>query len=141
MLLVATPRRIFVISPEDTQGFLRAFSRSLEMGSLTPLSSVSVLPAAYLSQIWADRVTRFLLVTGFVLNLLLLVAASLLLPSRTSATQQLLLLPILSAFIYVADLATGLFFYRQRQQRLIAYLVWGSAPVTALLLMAAALMV
>lgn len=145
LLLVATPQRIFVISPEDPQAFMRAFSRALEMGSLTPLSSVSVLPAAYLSQIWADRITRALLIAGFVLNLLLLVASSLLLPrldpNRASATQQLLLLPILGAFIYVVDLATGLFFYRRVQQRLIAYLVWGSAPVTVILLMAAALMV
>jgi hypothetical protein len=154
MLLVATPRRIFVISPENPQAFLRTFQRTLEMGSLAPLSSVSVLPAAYLSQIWADRITRGLLIAGFILNLLLLVEVSLLLGRSGSLavarsveeTQQLLLLPILGAFIYVIDLATGLFFYRQNRQprskpRLIAYVIWGSAPVTALLLIIAALMV
>jgi hypothetical protein len=149
MLLVATPERIFVISPEDPQGFLRAFQRTLELGSLTPLSSVSVLPAAYLSQIWADRVTRSLLLAGFGLNLALLVGVSLmmgrLMPVRPAAAQQLLLLPILGAFIYVVDLATGLFFYRRgrqspSKQRVIAYLMWSSSPLTALLLIGAALM-
>jgi hypothetical protein len=143
ILLVATPQRIYAISPEDPQAFLRAFQRTLEMGSLTPLSAVSVLPVAYLSQIWADRITRGLLVAGFILNLLLLVGVSLLL-SRGGANaagdaQQYFLLPILSTFIYVVDLATGLFFYRRKQQRLIAYLAWGSSPLTVLLLMAAVL--
>jgi hypothetical protein len=139
MLLVATPQRIFAISPEDPQAFIRAFQRTLELGSLTPLSSVSVLPAAYLAQIWADRITRALLAAGFVLNLLLLVGTSLLLGVRPASAQLLLLLPILGAFIYVVDLATGLFFYRRVHQRLIAYMVWASAPVTAALLVVAAL--
>ncbi len=148
MLLIATPRRIFAISPEDPEAFLRAFQRSLEMGSLSPLSPVSVLPAAYLAQIWADRLTRALLAAGFLLNLLLLVGVSLVIPGRVStplgldgqgtaiaggSSAQLILLPILGAFIFVMDLAMGLFFYRRENQRLIAYMIWGSAPVSAAL--------
>jgi hypothetical protein len=149
MLLVATPRRIYAISPQDPDTFMRAFQRALEMGSLTPISSVSVLPAAYLAQIWRDRLTRALLAAGFLLNLLLLVGVSLVIPGRVSAslgffpggeplpavsTSQLLLMPVLSAFVYVVDLAMGLFFYRHEQQRPIAYMIWGSAPVSAALL-------
>jgi hypothetical protein len=61
----------------------------------------------------------------------------LLLPAVPAA--QLLLLPILGTFIYLVDLTTGLFFYRRDQLRLMAYLVWGSAAVTALLLIFAIL--
>lgn len=155
MLLIATPRRVYAISPADPEAFLRAFQRTLEMGSLTPISSVSVLPAAYLAQIWADKVTRALLAAGFVLNLLLLVGVSLVIPGRVSTSlgfypdgaplpevpsTQLLLLPILGAFMYVVDLATGLFFYRREDQRQIAYMIWGSAPVSAALLIIGMLM-
>ncbi len=156
LLLLATPQRIYAISPEDPEAFLRAFQRSLELGSLAPLAPVSVLPAAYLSQIWANTVTRTLLVSGFLLNLLLLVGVSLLIPGRAITSlgfypngaplpgvpaQQLLLLPILGAFIYVADLAAGLFFYRQDHLRAIAYMIWSSAVLSGLLLIAAVVMI
>lgn len=149
MLLIATARRVYAISPQDPDAFLRAFQRTLEMGSLTPISSVSVLPAAYLAQIWRDRLTRALLAAGFLLNLLLLIGVSLLIPGQVSASlgafpngvplpggsaSQLLLLPVLGAFVYVVDLAMGLYFYRREEQRPIAYMVWGSAPVSAALL-------
>jgi hypothetical protein len=155
LLLIATPRRIYAISPADTEAFLRTFQRTLEMGSLTPISSVSVLPAAYLAQIWTDKVTRALLAAGFILNLLLLVSVSLVIPGRVSTSlgfypdgaplpgvpsAQLLLLPILGAFMYVIDLAMGLFFYRREDQRQIAYMIWGSAPVSAALLIIGMLM-
>ena len=144
MLLIATARRIYAISPEDPEAFLRTFQRALEMGSLTPISSVSVLPAAYLAQIWADKITRALLSAGLILNLLLLVGVSLLVSGQVRTTlgieaaqsAQLLLLPILSAFVFVVDLAMGLFFYRRAEQRQIAYLIWCSAPVSAALLIA-----
>jgi hypothetical protein len=161
LLLIATPQRVYAISPEDPETFLRSFQRSLEMGSLTPISSISVLPAAYLSLLWADRVARWLLLGGFILTLLLFVVVSLAIPTRTIASlgfypdgtplpggpaAQMMLLPILGAFAFVIDLATGLFFYRRPAEhlsssRIIAYIAWGSAVVTALLLLAAVLFI
>lgn len=155
LLLVATTRRIYAISPEDPQAFLNAYQRTFEMGSLAPLSSVSVRPAAYLSQVWSDRAAALLLGGGFLLMLLLFIGVSLAIPTRPTASlgfypdgtplppvpsEQLLLLPILGGFIYLADLTSGLFFYRRANYRPIAYLVWSSAVVSALLLSLAALM-
>lgn len=152
LLLIATPQKIYAVSPEDLQGFLHDFQRALEMGSLTPISSVSVLPAAYLSQIWANRIARILIVGGFILNLVLFVGVSLLIPARSSISlgfypnaaplpgvpaEQLILLPILGIFIYLIDLTTGVFFFRRERQSLIAFLTWGSAVVSALLLILA----
>lgn len=152
LVLIATPRRVYAISPEDPESFLRSFRRTLELGSLTPISSSSVLPAAYLSSIWSDKAARWLLVAGFVLTLLLFLGAGVVISGRPAASlgfypsgaplppgpaAQLLLLPVLGAFIFVADLATGLFFYRSEDNRLLAYIVWSSAAVTPLLLIIA----
>ncbi len=145
LILIATPQRIYAVSPEDPQAFLRAFQSTLEMGSLSPLSPASVLPAAYLAQLWTEKVPRGLLVSGFLLNLLLLVGVGLLVSrvsgiTMTEEGSSIVLLPILGAFIYVLDLAAGLFFYRRENQRPIAYMMWGSAALTGLLLIAAVVM-
>ena len=152
LVLIATPRKVYAISPEDPEGFISDFQRSLELGSLAPISSVSVLPAAYLSQVLANRVARALIVSGAILTLLLFVGVSLIIPSRTSISlgfypsgaalpgvpaEQLILLPILGIFIYLIDLSVGLFFFRREKESLIAFLVWGSAVVSMVLLILA----
>ncbi len=152
LLLVATPSRVYAISPEDTGAFIQAFNRSLEMGSLTPLSSISVLPAAYLSQVLGDRLARWLLFVGFALTLLLFAGVSLVIPTLQTVSlgfyptgaplpggpsAQLILLPILGTFIFLTDLAAGLYFFRRPNERIIAYIVWGSAIATTLMLVSA----
>lgn len=156
LVLIATPRKVYAISPEDPDEFLYNFQRTLEMGSLTPLPSASVLPAAYLSQIWTDLPARLLLVLGLVLTAVLFAGVSLMIPGRASASlgfypdgaplpsgpaAQMLLLPILGAFMFVVDLAFGLFFYRHPEQRIIAYIVWGSSVASALLLITGVLFI
>ena len=156
LLLIATPQRVYAISPEDPNAFLRAFQQTLELGSLTPISSSSVLPAAYLVQVWADRIARNLLAAGFILNLLLFVGIGLIIPGKVSASmgfdpngmplpgvpaEQMLLLPLLGGFIYLVDLTTGLFFYRRGTYTLLAYIIWGSAVTTAFLLITAVLLI
>jgi hypothetical protein len=154
LLLIATHRRVYAISPEDPDQFLRAFQRAFEMGSLEPISSISVLPVAYLSQIWADRRARYILLVSLLITLLLFAGAGLIIPGRSSVSigfypngeplppvpsEQLILLPILGAFCFVTDLATGLFLYRRQETRLIAFLIWAFALVTESLFMAAIL--
>jgi len=156
MVLVATTRRVYVISPEDPQAFIRFFQRTMEMGSLTPLSSVSVLPAAYLTKIWGDRLARVQLIVGLALTLLLFVSASLLIPTRPTISlgfypdgqplpgvpaERLIFLPILGAFIFLIDLTTGLFLYRRDASRPAAYLLWASQIVTAVLFLAAVMII
>jgi hypothetical protein len=152
LLLVATRRRIYAISPEDPEAFLRAFQQTFEMGSLEPLESVTVLPAAYLSQVWADVSARWMVVSSFLLTLVLFGGAGLVIPGRNEISlgftpggqplppvpsEQLILLPILGAFVFVIDLAAGLFFYRKVKTRLVAFLIWGSAIFTEGLFLAA----
>jgi hypothetical protein len=153
LVLVATRHKIYAISPEDPQAFLRAFQEAFEMGSLARIPAQSVLPAAYLAQVWGDLVARWLLITGALLSVLLLVSISLVIPGRTLVSMgfypdgrvlpsapaaQLLLLPVLGMMFFIVDLGVGLFFYRSPAYRILGYIVWGSSIATSLLLAGAA---
>lgn len=152
LLLVATPQHIYAISPSDPKEFMRAFRGSIELGSIDPLPSLSVQPAAYLQTIWADRLARWMIGVGIGLVGLLFVMVSLAIPTRAAVSlgftpagepiapvpaQQLLLLAVLGAFAVVVDVLGGLFFYRQPDGRLVAYLLWGAGMLTPVLLLLA----
>ncbi len=152
LLLVATPRRVYAISPADPRGFLRAFRSATELGSIDPLDSLSVQPAAYLRNIWQDKPARWMVALSLALGALLFVLVSLAIPTRPLVSlgfdaagiplapvpsEQLLLLAVLGAFAVLVDLLGGLFFYRQPDGQIPAYLLWGAGTLTPLLLLIA----
>ena len=154
--LIATPKKVYAISPDDPRGFLNLFSRAVELGSLAPLSSASVRPAAFFKRIWSDRVARPLVFLGLGATGLLVLITSLLVSTNEQLplgynpqgqhfppgpSQYMLLLPILGAIAYVIDLAGGMFFYRRGvENQLIAYLLWGMGFLTPALLTLAVLL-
>ncbi len=155
LLLVATPQRVFAISPADTTGFARAFRSATEMGSLAPIQSFSAKPVAFLLRVWGDRAARSLVLAGFALAAALFVLVSLTIPTRASVSlgfdaagqplesgppAALLLLPVLAIFAFVADLVGGLFFYRREDQRPVAYLLWAGSVITPVMLILAMLL-
>jgi hypothetical protein len=102
--------------------------------------------------VWAVRPARYLLLAGLALALILFVAASLFIPSRPTVylsfnpigdltdvvpSVQLLLLPLINGFFYLADVLLGLFFFRRQGEQIIAYILWGSGVFTALLFLGA----
>lgn len=150
MLLVATPRRIYAISPADRAGFERAFYRIIELGSLTPLSPYSSRPVAFAQRVWQDRAARLLMVIGFSLGGLLFFASAVIMSTRNQISlgfaanlkpfdpgppERLLLLPVMGGFAYVINLLLGMFFYRREGQRPVAYLMWVGCVLTPLLLL------
>ena len=164
LLLVATGERVFVISPERPGEFLDAYQRFSELGSLAPLAPHSLYPSFLLTRVWEVRPARYLLLAGAGFALLLLVLVSLLIPTRAfihlgfRASQssqdlvpalQLILLPIINLFFFLADLLLGLLFFRRGEIAKIvdqvetatsftlAFLLWGSAVLTGLLFLAA----
>lgn len=156
LLLVATPQRVFVISPADQRAFERAFRRSTEMGSLSPMLAYSTQPVVFLRQILADRAVRVLLAVSAFLLIALLVVVALQLPGRElislgfdskglprepGPAQQLLLLPLMGAVVLTADLLAGVILYHRWKQHLIAYFLWASSGLTSLLLIIAALQI
>jgi hypothetical protein len=132
LVLVATIRRIFVISPSNLDEFMRTYLSLAELGSLTPLPARSTYAASLLTRVWEARAARILLIAGIVLSVLLLVFVGIALPFRDTVSLgfrpdgtprdlvpsvQLILLPVLNISIYVADLLAGMFFFRQGEQK------------------------
>jgi hypothetical protein len=159
LVLIATPEKIFAISPEDPEKFLNAYRDRTELGSLSPIPAKSVRASFLLARVWATQGARYLLLGGLALSLLLLIWVSLVVPGRQLVPLgfdlegnpgepvpaiQLILLPILNGFFFLASFLVGLFFFRRRENEIddgsaapLAYILWGSGAFTALLFLGA----
>jgi len=152
LVVIATPGRGYAISPADPEGFLLAFQRCTEMGSLVPLAPRSIYPTYLLGRVWRSRLARLQLLAGAGLSLALLIWVSLAVPGRSQVhlgfdpsgasgdmapAVRLLLLPILNTSFYLFDLLLGLFFFRREESQAYSYLLWGSGAFTALLFLLA----
>jgi hypothetical protein len=154
MILVATSKRVFAISPEDPASMVQTFARAIELGSLSPADPLSVYPSFIVTQAWESPLARFLWMSGLFLNLGLVVWVGTLIPSvsqipfgfntlgipdESAPSTQLILLPLISAFMYVAGLAAGLYFYRRDLQRPLAFIIWMAGTVCAVFFLLAVL--
>lgn len=152
MLLVATSHKVYIISPKEDESFLRTFYRSTELGSISPLTSSSVFPTAWISRMWRTRPARMLLVAGLFLELVLLIWTALVIPTRTALplgftpdgapgepgpSVRLLLLPVINGLSYVIDLAVGLYMFRKDRYRPVAYVLWSGAILAGFLMILA----
>lgn len=148
LLLVATARQVFAISPADPAGFVQAFQRVMEMGSLAPGQSHSQYPSFVMSTAWQNPLIRYAWLFGAFINIGLFLWVSINLPGLAQVSlgfdalgapleqvpgAQLILLPLLSAILSVGGWLAGLFFYRREDLRLLASLVWISGSVSSLL--------
>jgi hypothetical protein len=146
LLVVATPDYGYAISPADPEGYLLAYQRCIEMGSLAPWAGRAVYPTFLMARVWQARPARFLLLGGILLSLGLLVwvgAITQTQPQITLTTNafgragepipsaRLMLLPVLNGLFFLADLFLGLFFFRRPESQSYAYLVWGAGVLTA----------
>ena len=154
LILIATSKRVFAISPEKPAAMVQTFARAIELGSLTPAEPVSVYPSFIITQAWESPLARFMWMSGLFLNLGLVVWVGILIPSLAqipfgfnaqgipvefAASSQLILLPLISGFMYVAGIIAGLYFYRWEENRPLAFIVWVSSTVCAVLFLLAVL--
>lgn len=154
LILIATSKRVFAISPENPAALVQTFARATELGSLLPAKPVSVYPSFIITQAWESSLARFLWMSGLFLNLGLFIWVGILIPSlsripfgfdalgipnETAAATQLILLPLISAFMYVTGIATGLYLYRWEPQRPLAHIVWASGTLCSILFLIAVL--
>lgn len=152
MILIATSKRVFAISPQNAAGLVHTFARATEMGSLMPTEAKSVYPSFILTQAWENPTARFLWISGVLLNLGLIIWVGILIPSlsqipfgfdpfgaptETAASTQLILLPLVSALLFIIGLSSGLSFYRWDRQRPLAFIVWASSTLCAFLFLMA----
>jgi hypothetical protein len=146
MILIATPDKVFAISPLQANQFMALFQRIAELGSLTPLEAQSVHPQVIIGTVWEDRLARLLILASFGVGLVLFALVVIAVPGletiswtepgATAPAERLLLLPILAGIIWLLNMVVGIFLHRQgRDLRLAAYLLWGSAALTGLLLL------
>lgn len=156
LLLVATAKRVFVISPDDPAGLTQTFARATELGSLAPVEAKSVYPSFVVTQAWESGLARYLWLTALFLNLGLFIWASLIIPStprvalgpqfigsalETIPSSQLIIFPIASLLLATAGWIAGLYFYRWDRERVLAFIVWGSSTLTSLLFLIAVLFI
>jgi len=154
IILIATSKRVFAISPKDAGALVRTFARATEMGSLSPAEPVSVYPSFIITQAWENSTARFLWVSGLFLNIGLVAWVGILIPSLgqipfgfnafgapndLTTSGRLILLPLLSGLLFITGLITGLYFYRWDKTRPLAVIIWVSSAVSALLFLMAVL--
>lgn len=151
LILVATPGKVFAISPENSKSFMKNYRRVNELGSLTRLDAQSVYPRVFISQVLEDQLARWLVIAGFLMGLLLLAVNIIAIPGldtipwvdpgTTAPAERLLLLPVLNGLIWLSNLAIGTLLYRRGGDKLIAaYLLWGTSSLTGILMMLGSLM-
>lgn len=145
LLLIATPGRVYAISPARPEEFLQTFQTLAELGTISPVAGRSVYPAFLLSRLARDRWALALLLGGLVLSLGLLVWVGMNVRTRETITWQaptiqapepvpavrLFLLPVLNAVFFTADTLLGVFFYRRTETQVASYLLWAVGLLTA----------
>ena len=154
LILVATSKHVFAISPRDAVSLVRTFARATELGSLTATEAKSVYPSFVITQAWESPVARFLWMTGLLLNLGLVAWVGFLIPALsqvpfgfdtfgvpnvTVPSSQLILLPLISGLLFITGLLTGLYLYRWDKERPLAFIIWISSTLCALLFLLAVL--
>lgn len=154
LILIATSKRVFAISPRNAAALVRTFARATELGSLTPTEAKSVYPSFVITQAWESPFARFLWMTGLLLNLGLVAWVGVLIPSlsqvpfgfnpfgvpnETVPSVRLILLPLLSALLFITGLLAGLYLYRWEKERPLAFVLWFSSALCALLFLMAVL--
>jgi len=146
MLLVATAKHVFAISPARPLDFTQTFARAIELGSVTPAQPKSLYPSFILSEAWENGLIRFLWLASLFLNLGLFVWASLIIPSyprlglgfnpdgTVDAVPSILLiiLPLISTLLALAGFAVGLYYFRWEKTRPVSLILWTSSALESL---------
>jgi hypothetical protein len=155
LLLSARGGKLLVITPPDRDGFLQGFRDATRLGSLEAIPLRSERPDFLVGRLWSDPAARWLILLGSLGPLLLLGYLGLRAPGLPPLVPfgfdlegrpdplappgRLLLLPLIAAICWLADLAAGVWFYRKPEDRLLAYVLWGCALLTGGLFWGAAL--
>lgn len=143
-LFIATPERVYAISPVRLMAFSQALSDAIESGSLLPAEGMSIEPETIFTRLWENPTARLLILSLIGGNLALLIIVQLMMgnPNAIAVFAQqsvitpvsLQLMPFWAIFLAVIDLLSGMFLYRKLTYRLAAYLMWGAGAVLPVLL-------
>jgi hypothetical protein len=152
LVVIGTYKHVFAISPDDPQRFVHTFDQMIELGSLAPLRPYSSYPDFLLADVWRGRAAQLLLVPALVLSLALFIWVSLLVPiydliplgyGPSGApvdpvpAANLFLLPVVNLLLLLSAFALSLYFFRQRKDHPLTWVLWGSSLLTAGIFLAA----
>lgn len=145
LILVASRDKVLVISPGDMESFLYAFRRYSELGSIAPIQPRSSNVELMVTSMLKDKYARNFILAGLILSVVLLLIVSFVIPTRASISmgfntvsgvleeapsERLLLLPMASLFMLVADVSLGTYLYRKQGYRIASYLSFASSLIT-----------
>ena len=148
IVVIAAADHYYAVSPKDVNKFLSAFHTLTELGPLHNLPQQSIHSTFLLTQIWKRKSAFYTILAGFLLNLTLLFWALFVIPNQAQVSLgftpqgqpnepldsvRLILLPILNTFSFLANFVLGLFLFRSDENKLLAYLFWGSSILVALI--------
>ena len=149
LVIIAVGDGFYAISPLDSAEFVQVYNSLAELGMLSPLVTESTRPALVLTEISARRPLLGVLLAGGLLNISLLIWTLLVIPNREEISLgfspmgiipheplesvRLILFPIINTTAYLGNLVIGLFLFRNQENRLLAYILWGGSILIALL--------
>jgi len=150
-LMVAAPKVVYVISPEEPRDFLAFYSRGVELGSLESVSAESIQPSFIIGKLWDDQIIRNLIFSGFLIGVAVAIWSILIITNRSEVilgyqgsgvlepvpSIRLLLLPVINGLIFLVDIVASAFFYRRDDEKYISYMVCSGSSVTGILLLIA----
>lgn len=155
IVVVQSGDRCLAISPPDVEGFLRAVTEALRMGALETHEATQIRPNFALARLWADRAALILVILGALLPIALFGYLLVAIGGITSEVAfgfdatgtvdtfappgRLLLLPMIGGASWLVNLSFGLWMYRTRTNRPLAYTLWAGAILIAGLLWGAVL--
>lgn len=156
LVFIGTLDRVYAISPENPNEFLTSLRNEAERGELEKGRIISVEPSFVLSEAWAEKNVRIILITGAALALALLIGVGIFIQGRdvislgfTALGQadvpvistQLYLLPAINIVIYMGNLLLGLVLFREKNMGLLAKLIWATSLLTNALFFAAVIFI
>ena len=148
LIIIAAGDSYYAVSPNQVDEFISTYHALTELGAISPISPESVQPALILSEVFKIRPILWILISGGLLSISLLIWTLLVIPSRdlvslgfTSAgvphegldSVRLVLFPVLNTTAYLANLILGLFLFRNQENRFLAYLLWTGSLLVAIL--------
>ncbi|HEY4689126.1 MAG TPA: PH domain-containing protein [Anaerolineae bacterium] len=152
MLFVITDMAAYAISPIDREGFLEAFNTRKAMGPTQEVAQASLRPAFFDWPLWGDRLARGLFAGAAILCLGLFAFVCLKypelparipfhfdangVPDRFGGPADAFILPVIGLLVFWLNAIVAVPVYRR--ERVPAYLLWGGAALTQMLVWVAA---
>ncbi len=148
LVIIAVGEGYFAISPLHVEDFINSYHSLTELGSLSLLSTESSRPALLLTELSSRKPVLWIFLAGAVLSITLLIWTLLVIPSRDKVSLgftpggtaheslesiRLILFPIINTTAYLGNLVLGLFLFRNEENRVLAYILWGGSLLIAII--------